>query len=181
MNIHVETERFWLRDIEESDVQGIFDLDSDVEVLKFIGTKPIETLKEAEAIIQYIHQQYKDNGIGRMAIEDKATGEFVGWTGLKYETIVRKEFDYYDLGYRLKRKFWGQGIASETAIASLAYGFNQLDLPRISGAANVNHVVSNRILQKVGLKFVETFEFDGSMNNWYSLSKAEWLTLSNNT
>jgi ribosomal-protein-alanine N-acetyltransferase len=101
MNIHVETERFLLRDIEEFDVQGIYDLDSDPEVHEFLGKKPIKTMEEAEKVNAYIRGQYSSNGIGRWAIEDKSTGDFIGWSGLKYEEEVR-DYEYYDIGYRIQ-------------------------------------------------------------------------------
>jgi ribosomal-protein-alanine N-acetyltransferase len=174
MNIHIETERLILRDVELTDVQGMFELDSDPEVHEFLGKKPIKTLDEAKKVIEYIRGQYKKHGIGRWAIIDKQTNDFIGWSGLKYEEYVR-DFHYYDLGYRLRRKYWGQGIATETAIESLKYGFEKLNLKEIGGGAEKDHVASNKILQKVGLKFIEEIEYDGVPCNWYNLSKAEWL------
>ena len=149
MNIHVETDRFILRDIEETDVQGIFDLDSDPEVHTYLGTLPITTLDEAHEIINYIRKQYSDNGIGRWAVVDKKTSDFMGWTGLKYEQELRSEFDYYDIGYRLKKKYWGQGIATLTAKESLRYGFEQMDLDEICGAAEVVRHRAGHLLRPV--------------------------------
>ncbi len=105
---------------------------------------------------------------------DKKTGDFVGWSGLKYEKEVRQEFNYYDLGYRLRRKYWGQGIATETSQEALKYGFEKLGVKEIGAAANVEHVVSNHILQKVGLQWKETFDFEGIAHNWYILTQQEW-------
>jgi len=177
MKIHIETERLILRDVEESDVMGIFELDSDPDVHEFLGKKPIKTIKEAEEVISYIRNQYTTHGIGRWAIIDKETEDFIGWSGLKYEKEVRTEFNYYDLGYRLRKKYWGKGIATETAIEALKYGFEKLNLKEISGAADINHIASNKILQKVGLKFIETFDFEETPHHWYTLKKSEWLTL----
>ncbi len=175
MKVHIETERLILREIEEYDVTGIFELDSDADVHEFLGKKPIKTMKEAEQVISYIRNQYTTDGIGRWAIIDKETNDFIGWSGLKYEREVRTEFNYYDLGYRLRKKYWGKGIATETAIESLKYGFEKLNLKEISGAADINHLASNKILQKVGLKFIETFDFEDLPHHWYSLKRSEWL------
>lgn len=175
MKIHVETERFVLRDIEDFDVEGIFALDSDPEVHEYLGKNPIKTMEEAKGVVDYIRNQYQKNGIGRWAIIDKETNDFVGWTGLKYEDQVRTEFNYYDLGYRLRKKYWGKGIATETAIASLRYGFEQLNLKEISAAADVQNIGSNKILQKVGMSFVEVFDFEDDPHNWYTITKQDWL------
>lgn len=175
MKVHIETDRLIIRDIEESDAQGIFDLDSDPEVHEFLGKKPIKTIKEAKQVIAFIRNQYVKNGIGRWAIIDKKTSDFIGWTGLKYEQGLRKDFSYYDLGYRLRKKYWGNGIATETAIESLKYGFEKLGLKEIGAAADVNHSASNKILKKIGLKFIDTFDYEGVTHNWYKIRKAEWI------
>ena len=65
-------------------------------------------------------EQKAKNGMARLAIIEKETQEFIGWTGIKFEENLRFE-NYYDLGYRLKKKFWGKGIASETAKLSLKH------------------------------------------------------------
>ena len=175
MKVLIETERLIIRNIEEYDVQGIFELDSDPEVHEFLGKKPIKTIEEAKQIIDFIRAQYVKHGIGRWAIIDKKTEDFIGWTGLKYEQSLRKEFSYYDLGYRLRKKYWGNGIATETAIESLKYGFEELDLKEIGAAADINHLVSNNILKKIGLKFIDRFDYEGVPHNWYNIGKTEWM------
>jgi len=173
MKKFIETERLILREIDERDVQGIFELDSDPEVHRYLGNKPIASIEESESIIEYIMNQYKVNGIGRWAVIEKATNEFIGWAGLKYEKEVRKEMNYYDLGYRLKRKFWGKGIATEAAIESLKYGFNSMGLEEIYAGAHINNIASNKILRKLGFRFLETFEYDGSPHHWYKISNLD--------
>lgn len=175
MNIHIETERFLIRDLEMFDAKGIFELDSDPEVHRYLGNNPISTIEKAEEIIRFIRNQYEEKGIGRWAVIDKKTKDFIGWTGFKYEEKLRKEFSYYDLGYRFIKKYWGMGIGIETAQACLNYGFTQLNFDEIFAAADINNIGSNKILTKIGLKFIETFDFEGSTCNWYGLHKNEWL------
>ena len=71
MKIFIETKRLILREILPTDVDGLFELDSDPEVHKYIGNKPIKDKNQIIDIINFIRQQYKDNGIGRWAIIDK--------------------------------------------------------------------------------------------------------------
>jgi ribosomal-protein-alanine N-acetyltransferase len=177
MKIHLETARFIIRNLELTDVNGMFELDADPEVHKYLGNKPISTLKEAKETINFVRQQYITNGIGRWAIVDKSTNEFIGWTGLKLEDKLRFNTKYYDLGYRLIQKHWGKGIATETAIASLNYGFEKLDLKEICACADVNNLASNKILSKIGLNYIETFTFEDTPVNWYKLTKEEWFEL----
>ena len=96
MKVYFETERFYTRDIIETDVQGIFELDSDPDVHIFLGNKPTKTMEEAEKNVQYLMEQKARNGMARLAIIEKGTEEFIGWTGIKFEENLRSE-TYYDL------------------------------------------------------------------------------------
>jgi ribosomal-protein-alanine N-acetyltransferase len=167
MKIFAETDSLLLREIVESDAKDLFELDSNPDVHRYLGNKPIKTLAEIEEIISYIRKQYHDNGIGRWAVVDKKTREFIGWSGLKHETKLRKDFHYYDLGYRLKPKFWGKGIATETAFLSLNYGFSEMKLSHIYACAHVENIGSNKVLKKVGFQFLEAFKYEDMLLNWY--------------
>ncbi|WP_407556931.1 GNAT family N-acetyltransferase [Winogradskyella sp. 4-2091] len=173
MDTIIETERLILRPITIADKHDFFELDSNPKVHLFLGNKPVKTLEQSEAMILNILQQYKTNGLGRLAMIEKSSNKFVGWSGLKYEDYVRKEFNYYDIGYRLKEQFWGKGFATEAAIASLDYGFKDLKLKEIGAAALVNHTVSNKILKKIGLIPSGTFTCDDELCNWYVLQNPE--------
>ncbi|REE07934.1 RimJ/RimL family protein N-acetyltransferase [Winogradskyella pacifica] len=165
----IETERLILRPITEQDVHDFFELDSNPNVHVYLGNTPVKTLEESEVMIANILKQYETNHIGRLALIEKNTNAFIGWSGLKYETILRKEFNYYDIGYRLKEQFWGKGYATEAALASLDYGFKDLKLEKIGAAADVNHIASNTILRKIGMQHKGTFEYEGDVCNWYEL------------
>jgi len=170
--VFAQTERFVLREIVPADVEGLFLLDSDPEVHRYLGNKPVSNRAQIREVISFIRQQYIDNGIGRWAIIDKKTNDFIGWTGLKFVTdLTNHQQNYYDLGYRISRKYWGQGIATETAIASLDYAFTELNLEELYACANCENIGSNKILQKIGLNFIETFLYDEMPCNWYKITK----------
>lgn len=171
MKIFIETERFLLRELVPEDANGLFELDADPEVHRYLGNKPIYTMAQAIEVIQMIRQQYLDNGIGRWAVVDKNTMEFIGWSGLKLVTeMTNNHINYYDLGYRLIRKHWHKGIGTETAIASLAYAFDTLNVKEVFGMADCDNIASNKILSKAGLRLVEEFDHDGIRHNWYRLA-----------
>lgn len=173
--VFLETERLTLREILPSDVNGLFELDSDPEVHRYLGKNPVTNKAQVIEVVEFIRQQYIDNGIGRWAIVDKKTNEFIGWTGFKFVTdLTNNHQNYYDLGYRLIRKYWGQGIATETAVASLDYAFNKLNADKVYAMADVENDGSNRILSKVGLKFIETFDLEGIKHNWYKIDKNDY-------
>lgn len=174
----IETPRLILREATHDDVQGFFELDSDPEVHRFLGNKPVSTIGECHKVIDWLIRQYAENGIGRWSVTEKSTGEFVGWAGLKF---VREETnghtDYYDLGYRLKRKFWGQGIGSEVAVASLVYGFETMGLQEIFAAAHIGNLASNRILCGCGFVNEGRFLWDEEIQNWYRIDRAIWIKM----
>lgn len=174
----LQTERFILREILETDVDGLFELDSDSEVHRYLGGNPVKDKAQIVEVIKFIRQQYIDNGIGRWAIIDKKTNEFLGWTGLKFvtEEPVNNHINYYDIGYRIIRKHWKKGIATETAIACLDYAFNVLNVNEVYASADCDNEGSNKILQRIGLKFIETFYYEDNIKcNWYKLEKTEFL------
>ena len=175
MKILVKTDRLILREILPTDIDGMFELHSDPEVHRFLGNKTVTSKEEMTNIINAVIQRYIDFGIGRWAIIDKKTNEFIGWTGLELVTEqINNHKNYYDLGYRLIRKYWGQGIATETAIASLEYAFNKLNTDEVFARADSENIASNKVLKKVGLKFIETFDIDGVKHNWYRIGRTEY-------
>ncbi|MFM1999118.1 MAG: hypothetical protein RL204_1065 [Bacteroidota bacterium] len=173
--IFIETERLILREILPTDVDGLFELDSNPEVHKYLGNKTIQSKEKIVELIEFIRKQYVDNGIGRWAVIDKETNAFMGWTGLKFVTdLTNNHKNFYDIGYRLIPKYWGKGIATESAITVLDYAFNTMKLEEVFAAASCENIGSNKILQKIGLHFIETFYYDDIKCNWYRIDKAEY-------
>ena len=171
----IETERYLIRPLVTDDAAGIFELDSNPKVHAYLGNNPIKTLAEAENTIQFIQQQYKDLGIGRWAIIEKSSGNFVGWTGFKYIIEpVNNHVNYHDLGYRLIESYWGKGIATETAKACLKYAFEVLDLEVVYGICDISNIRSKNILQKCGLKITETFDYDDTPHYWFEINNLEY-------
>lgn len=178
MKFYLETERLLLREIQENDIEGIFELDSNAEVHKYLGEKPITTYKQAEDIIIFIRQQYQERGIGRFACIEKSSGEFIGWSGLKLNKGEKEELNgftnFIDIGYRLIPRFWGKGYASESAFACLDFGFTKMNYDIIYGAAETENIGSNKILQKIGLHYINDFVFEGHEAKWYELKKSDY-------
>lgn len=154
------------------DVEEIFKLDTDPEVHTFLGKNPITSIEQAEANIAFIRDQYIANGIGRWAIIEKRTNSFIGWAGLKFITEpISGKTKYYDLGYRLIKKYWGKGYASEAAEACLAYGFKNLGLTEIYGMTQIGNLASIKVLEKTGLRRIETFNYEDEPHYLFKITK----------
>ena len=169
-----DTARLHFRPLREDDAAGMFELDSDPAVHRYLdgiggqrATAPAQSLET----IRYVQAQYAASGLGRWAVVLRATGEFMGWAGLKRVAgPVNDHRDFYDLGYRFIPRFWGQGYGYEAAQAWLNFGFETMRLPRICGYADVNNAGSRRILEKIGLQPGNTFEEGGICCAWYEAS-----------
>ena len=175
LQFYIETERLILRDFLETDQADLFELDSDPEVHRYLGNRPVKTTDEIKTVIQMVRQQYLDNQIGRWMMVEKATGNVLGWAGLKYiGNTMNSTAHFYDVGYRLKQKHWGKGYATEAAQAALTYGFNQMNLKEIIGITAIENQASANILKKIGLQFVHQFEEDGLQGTWFKITADEW-------
>lgn len=169
MKIIAETPRLILREFELSDANNLFNLDSNPNVLTFLPFKPIVNIDESRVQVKRIRQEYTDYRAGRLAVILKETSAFLGWSGLKYhpERLNNKQ-GFYELGYRFSEEYWGKGYATETAIASLEYGFNTLNLQEIHSFTLATHLVSQKVLKKVGFQFVNNFETVGEPHSWFT-------------
>lgn len=175
MKVFAETDRIILREIVMEDALAMFDMDSDPEVHRYLGKNPVKTMSEIEEAILFIRKQYVDYGIGRWAIVDKTTGEFVGWGGLKYRTdTVIGHTGFHDVGYRLRRKFWGMGYATESAKASVKYAFEELKLDAVYAMADVENAASRNALLKTGLKITAQVDDEGNLCDWFEITREEW-------
>ena len=178
MKFYLETERLILRELLETDLDGMFELDSNATVHKYLGNKPISTKEQAAEIIRFIREQYDQLGIGRFAAIEKSSGDFIGWSGLKLNAGEKEELngvrDFVDIGYRFFPKYWGKGYATESSIATLKFGFEEMNYPVIYGAAETANIASNKILQKIGLKFINDFHYGDIPCKWYALKKEDY-------
>jgi len=162
-----------LRELLPGDDLGMFALDSDPDVLRYLGKQPLTDIAQSRAIIAAIRQQYTDNGIGRWAVILKETGEFLGWSGLKLERNINGHEQFYDLGYRFIKAHWGKGYGYESAQAFVDFGFNEMKLDTICASFEHGNKGSERIMEKCGMHFVNDFLYEGKqekvMCSWYEI------------
>lgn len=175
MEYYIETSRLILREIRAEDKEGLFRLDSDALVHKYLGNEPISKMEEAEYAVNFIRAQYKSNGIGRWATIEKSSGDFIGWSGLKYLTEAENgHVNFYDVGYRFIPAYWGKGYATEASLAALKYGFEQFNTDKIVGTANELNLASINVLTKCGLIFKNKFMWKDIRCNWMEIQREAW-------
>jgi RimJ/RimL family protein N-acetyltransferase len=176
----IETERLLIREILPGDEQGMFELDSDNQVHQYLGENPFTDIQQTRELIIFIQRQYAECGIGRWAVIQKKDGAFVGWTGFRFipETI-NKHSNYYDFGYRLCSRFWGQGYATESGKAALQYGLQSLQLKDVYAMTHPDNMASRKVLEKIGFNYTGLFPFDCPVYaNWRPLGESvTWFEL----
>ena len=152
----IETERLWLREYVPEDAAATFELGSNPEVLRYTGDVCLTSIDEARTLL-CLHPiaDYRKYGFGRWGVVVKDNGRLIGFAGLKYLDELRE----VDVGYRLLPEYWGNGLATEAARASVCYGFETLKLSRIIGLVDPQNTRSVRVLEKSGLSFERTIEY----------------------
>lgn len=166
------TERLILRKLTTEDLDDMFLLDSNPDVVKYVGIQPLTKKEESLKMIENIINQYEKNGTGRLAVIEKESNRFIGWSGIKLLTDEVNGFkNVYELGYRFLPEFWGKGYATESALASLDLGFNQLNADKIYAYADIENENSHKILTKLGFENKGAFIDDGDHCYWYELEK----------
>lgn len=150
MNIIIETNRLLLRTFTLQDAALIYELNLEQDVIRYTGD-PIRDIDHAKEILEKnILPQYALYNHGRWAVHLKTGQEFIGWCGLK----TRPERKEIDVGFRFSKKYWGNGYATEAALASIKYGFEKLGIQRIVGRAMPGNVGSIKVLEKCKMNYI---------------------------
>jgi len=170
MKLYLETGRLILRELQPSDDEGMFELDSNPEVHRFLGNKPVKNIEESRGYIENVRKQYVDNGIGRWAVILKETNEFIGWSGIKFiKEQINNHHDFYEIGYRFIQKHWGKGYAAEAGLAFVDYAFNEMKVENLYAYADAGNASSRNVLEKLGMHYVNSFEYEGEEHVWYTM------------
>lgn len=151
MNI-LETERLSLRELAtETDAAFILELLNEPGFIQNIGDRGVRTLEQASAyILNGPVASYGRYGFGLWLVALKTSGIPIGISGL----IKREALTDVDLGYAFLERYWGQGFASEAALAVKEYARSVVGLKRLVAVVNPDHEKSIRVLEKLGMRFV---------------------------
>jgi RimJ/RimL family protein N-acetyltransferase len=183
--ILLETERMYFREFLEGDAPLLFELDGDAEVMRFISKgKPTPLAKiQNEIIPKFLnyYRQYPPQGF--WAAHLRAGGDFIGWFHLRPSTLLAAEME---LGYRLRRNFWGRGLATEGSRALLEKAFQEWGWEKVCAHTMAANLASQRVMEKAGLKFESEFHYDADLlHGWveqgerravkYSITREEYL------
>ncbi len=153
MKIVLETERLYLRELCEDDVDDLCRYLSDKETMgHYPEPYSIETVME---FIQKNVQRYSELGCGLWAIILKSEDKLIGDCGITIQDIDGKK--EYEIGYHLNKNYWGYGYATEAAKAVKSYGFNELGLTKICSYMAEDHTASRAVAKRNEMKIEKKF------------------------
>jgi RimJ/RimL family protein N-acetyltransferase len=181
-HIVLETPRLILRQFTENDVDNLFNLNSDPEVMRYLtGGRPSPREEIRDQILPFHLGVYgRLDRLGTWAAESIATGEFLGW--FHFRPGPDADITNIELGYRLRRPAWNRGYATEGSRALISRGFTELGVERVFAHTMTLNAASRHVLEKCGLTLVGTIPYDGPFEIEgaeqgqveYALTKVEW-------
>ena len=142
--MEISTQRLVIRSFETSDLDDFAAIVADPEVMRYLGG--VMTRAHTEHYLTRAMSIEKAAGFSRYAVSLR-DGELIGMCG--FAPVE----DYIDLGYRLARRFWGQGYASEAAARIVTLGFDAFDFEQITGLAHPDNAGSINVLTKLGFQY----------------------------
>ncbi len=171
------TPRLVIRELRETDAAGLAELHSDPEATRFIGgVWPDGRPRE---LLPLIISKYRTNEYEWFAVVRKEDHAFLGvcWLGqLSPRWCEALQITQpIELGYRYVRRHWGNGYATEAGRAMLGRGFEELDLAEIVAIVRPDNVASDRVLNKLGMRYCKSAtRADGVTVKYYTLSREEF-------
>ena len=164
----IETDRLLLREFTLDDTEAFYQMCTDPAVTRYTGDPGMASPDEARAgLLSRPIADYQKHGFGRWACVLKESGLVIGFAGLKFLDDLQET----DIGYRFLSANWGKGLATEACRPIMRYGFEVLKLECIIGLVDPANVASVRVLEKLGLTYVEMIEYRGHAAAKYVLAR----------
>lgn len=148
---HFETERLLLRPFVYTDWQDFYAIVSNPENLPFIFPSQADEKEAQELLVQLFLKE----PLGKWAIEDKNSQQMIG--AISFETLNIKTRQA-ELGYFLRKDFWGQGLATE-AVKNISFlAFQLLQLTELSIVTHVENIASQKVALKSGFSLLRRYK-----------------------
>lgn len=146
----LETERTILREVVETDAGFVLDLLNQPSFIEYIGDRNVRTVEQARDYIESrFAASYRKFGFGMWAVELKETSQPMGICGFVKRDVLADA----DIGFAFLPQFEGKGYAFESAGAALLHGRENLKLPRVLAITTLHNASSQKLLEKIGLRF----------------------------
>jgi RimJ/RimL family protein N-acetyltransferase len=144
-----------LRQFRDEDFESFAEMNADPEVMRFFP-KPL-TRTESEDYFGRLRACFNAQGWGLWALEVDEV--FAGFTGLAYPSFSAHFTPCVEIGWRLRRQYWGRGIAYAAAVAAQAYAFERLKLNELVSFTSATNTRSRRLMERLGFISNEKDDF----------------------
>ena len=166
-----ETARMLIRPLSLGDVPELTEILGDPEVMKH-SVRGVCDKAATRRFIEWCLACYESHGVGPWALVEKETSTLIGFCGVGPEQV--REVEEINLGYRLARRYWGKGLATESVSAVLAYAFEERKYDSVVVIVEPEHIASLRVAQKVGFRRFKEVVFNGKPVRLYRLTHDDW-------
>lgn len=176
----LSTGRLLLRKIRLSDAADMFEYSKNPDVTKFLLWDPHPNVEHTRNYIDYLQDRYRDGKYYDWALILRDSGKMIGTCGF---SAIYPEHRYAEVGYVLNPAFRGQGYSGEALSAVLDFAFRKMMLNRVEARCVDENASSERVMQKVGMKFEgiarSALFVKGEYRNIkiYSILRDEYLSL----
>jgi ribosomal-protein-alanine N-acetyltransferase len=154
----LHTERLLLRRWRPADQEPFAALNADPVVMEHFQA-PLSRA-ESDAMVTRIEENFTRRGYSLWALEVRATGEFIGFTGLERPSFEAAFTPAVEVGWRLARPAWGHGYATEAARAAVAYAFTELHLAEVVSFTATTNLRSQAVMRRLGMTRDLADDFD---------------------
>jgi RimJ/RimL family protein N-acetyltransferase len=154
--IQLQTERLILRDWRDEDRAPFARIGADPEVMRFYPSTL--TREQSDQFIDGMHAHIAAHGWGFWAVELRATGELIGFTGVRSASGLPIP-PGLEAGWRVGREHWRRGYASEAASACFSFAFGQLGVERVLAVTALPNLASQAVMRKIGMRQMPEWEF----------------------
>lgn len=152
------TERLLLRRWRPEDRERFAALNADPVVMEHFPA-PLDRAA-SDDFADRNERHVDEHGWGLWALQARATGRFLGFTGLAVPRFEVPFTPAVEVGWRLARDAWGHGYATEAARAAVAVGFEELGLDEIVSFTAVGNVRSRAVMERIGMTHDPADDFD---------------------
>ena len=154
----LQTERLQLRPWRDTDFEPFARLNADMRAMEYFSA-PLTT-DESNEMARRIQSHIEQWGWGFWAVEIPGVAPFAGFVGLSHPRFEAHFTPCTEIGWRLGPEFWGQGYATEGALAALAFGFRELNLGEVVSFTPESHGRSRRVMERIGMTHNPADDFD---------------------
>jgi RimJ/RimL family protein N-acetyltransferase len=166
------TERLSLRAVREEDVEPLYQLMQDPDVVRYIGDRRIPSRQDCWRSIAGWIGHWALRGYGLWAVEERDSGDFIGRVGF----INPAEWPGPEVGYALGRRWWGRGYATEAARAAMDWGFEQIGFEELISLIDPDNAASIRVAERLGETLRGDTELWGHRVLVYAIARASWAS-----